>query len=57
MKKFLIVFVFLISCTSATTNDIPSEISVELTYQSLNGDFVTENLSNKSTIIIFWADY
>ena len=57
MKKIVILFVFLISCTPATTNDTPNEISVELTYQSLNGDFVNENLSDKSTIIIFWADY
>ena len=57
MKKILFLFIFLISCIStSSTEDVESSI-IELPYQDLNGEFVSEDLSNKKTIIIFWADY
>ena len=57
MKKILFFFIFLISCIStSSTEDVESPI-IELPYQDLNGEFVSEDLSNKKTIIIFWADY
>tara|TARA_B100000131_G_scaffold157294_1_gene152586 strand:- start:319 stop:492 length:174 start_codon:yes stop_codon:yes gene_type:complete len=57
MKKILFLFIFLISCIStSSTEDVESPI-IELPYQDLNGEFVSEDLSNKKTIIIFWADY
>ncbi len=57
MKKILFLFIFLISCIStSSTEDVESSI-IELPYQDLNGEFVSEDLSNKKTIVIFWADY
>ena len=57
MKKILFLFIFLISCISTSSiEDVETPI-IELPYQDLNGEFVSEDLSNKKTIIIFWADY
>jgi len=57
MKKFYFLFVFIISCNSVSNTDEYNGSNVELIYQNLNGNFVSEDLTNKSTIIIFWADY
>ena len=57
MKKLYFLFVFIISCTSVSDTDVYKVSNVELTYQNLNGNFVNEDLTDKSTIIIFWADY
>ncbi len=57
MRKLYFLFVFIISCTSVSDTDVYKVSNVELTYQNLNGNFINEDLTNKSTLIIFWADY
>ena len=57
MKKIVLVFILLVSCTSSSSSEMTTVPIKELTYQNLDGEFVNENLTNKSTIIVFWADY
>ena len=57
MKKLILIFIFLVSCTSTSSSEITSDLIMELTYQNLDGEFVNENLTNKNTVIVFWADY
>ena len=57
MKKLYFLFVFIISCTSVSDTDVYKVSNVELTYQNLKGNFISEDLTDKSTLIIFWADY
>ncbi len=45
------------SCSLNSSNEVESIPIVELPYQNLDGQFVSENLTNKNTIIVFWADY
>ena len=57
MKKLILLFILLISCSSPTNNEISTEFISEITYQNLNGEYINEDLTNKKTIIVFWADY
>ena len=57
MKKYIVIFILLIYCTSTSNNILENDPVLELNYQSLDGQYVTENISDKNTIIIFWADY
>jgi len=57
MKKLTFIFIFLISCTLNQSNEVETIPILELTYQNLDGEFVSEDLTNKETIIVFWADY
>jgi len=57
MKKMIFFFIFLMSCSLNSSNEVESIPIVELPYQNLDGQFVSENLTNKNTIIVFWADY
>ena len=57
MKKLVLIFIFLVSCTSTSSSEMTTAPIMELTYQNLDGEFVNENLTNKNTIIVFWADY
>ena len=57
MKKLSLIFIFLASCTYSSSSEMTSAPIMELTYQNLDGEFVNENLTNKNTIIVFWADY
>ena len=57
MKKLFLIFIFLVYCSSTTSSEITTTPIMELTYQNLDGEFVSENLTNKNTIIVFWADY
>lgn len=57
MKKIVLIFILLVSCTSSSSSEMTTVPIKELTYQNLDGEFVNENLTNKNTIIIFWADY
>jgi len=52
-----LIFIFLVSCTTTSISEITTSSIIQLTYQNLDGEFVNENLTNKNTIIIFWADY
>ena len=57
MKKLVLIFILLVSCSSTSSSEMASAPIMELTYQNLDGEFVNENLTNKNTIIVFWADY
>ena len=57
MKKLVLIFIFLLSCTFNSSNETIAAPVMELTYQNLDGEFVNEDLTNKSTIIVFWSDY
>ena len=57
MKKLIFIFIFLTSCSLTSSNEVATIPIVELTYQNLDGEFVSEDLTNKETIIVFWADY
>ena len=57
MKKLVLIFILLVSCTSTSSSEMATAPIMELTYQNLDGEFVNENLTNKNTIIVFWADY
>ena len=57
MKKLVLIFILLVSCTSTSSREMATAPIMELTYQNLDGEFVNENLTNKNTIIVFWADY
>ena len=57
MKKYIVIFILLIYCTSTSNNILENDPVLELNYQSLDGQYATENISDKNTIIIFWADY
>ena len=57
MKKLIFIFLFLISCSLVSSNEVETIPLIELPYQNLDGEFVSENLTNKNTIIVFWADY
>ena len=57
ISKQEVIFIFLVCCSSTTSSEIATAPIMELTYQNLDGEFVNENLTNKNTIIVFWADY
>ncbi len=57
MKKLVLIFIFLVTCTTASSSSMTTDSIIQLTYQNLDGEFVSENLTNKNTIIVFWADY
>ena len=70
MKRFLPIFIiFFISCSYGASEELESEILeavaettgsiTESTFQYINTSeaVVTENFTDKKTIIIFWADY
>jgi len=57
MKKMIFIFIFLISCSLTSSNEVETIPILELNYQNLNGEFVSEDITNKETIIVFWADY
>ena len=57
MKKIVLIFIFLVSCTTTSNSEMHTASIIQLTYQNLDGEFVSEDLTNKNTIIVFWADY
>ncbi len=70
MKRFLPIFIiFLISCSYGASEELESEILEavaestdaisESTFKYIDTSeaVVTENFTDKKTIIIFWADY
>ena len=57
MKKLVLIFILLVSCTSTSSSEMTTAPFMELTYQNLDGELVNEDLTNKNTIIVFWADY
>jgi len=70
MKRFLPIFIiFFISCSYGARGELESDIQeavaestdaiTESTFQYIDTSeaVVTENFTDKKTIIIFWADY
>ena len=65
MKKIVFILIFSFCSSSSATQDIAFEESEDnvavssttLTYLNQNGEEVIEDLTNKKTLIVFWADY
>ena len=61
MKKYLLIFLILVSCTQdVTQNEKMNDVLVtETSFQYINIDLNQEyeNFKDKKTIIVFWADY
>ena len=61
MKKYLLIFLILVSCTQDVTQNekINDVLITETSFQYINIDLNQEyeNFTNKKTIIVFWADY
>ena len=56
MNKKLFIFLFLISCISSNTS-VEIDTYNLLVYENIDNEIIQENLSDKKTIIVFWADY
>ena len=65
MKKIVFLLIFSFCSSSSATQDIAVEESEDivavssttLTYLNQHGEEVIEDLTNKKTLIVFWADY
>ena len=64
MKKAFILLLLLSFCSSGSysTSNEPTQNAVissieELIYEDENGNLVNEDLTNKKTLVVFWADY
>ena len=61
MKKYLLIFLILVSCTQdVTQNEKINDVLIsETSFQYINIDLNQEyeNFKDKKTIIVFWADY
>ena len=65
MKKLIFILIFSFCNSSSVTQEISVEESKDtiavssttLTYLNQNGQEVVEDLTNKKTLIVFWADY
>ena len=63
MRKAIIILLLLSLCSSGTNSSDAPALSVaassidELVYEDPNGNLVNEDLTNKKTLVVFWADY
>ena len=63
MRKAIIILILLSFCSSGTNSSDAPALSVvassinELVYEDPNGNLVNEDLTNKKTLVVFWADY
>jgi len=65
MKKLIFILIFSFCSSSSATQEISVQESEDtiavssttLTYLNQNGEEVIEDLTNKKTLIVFWADY
>ena len=64
MRKGIILLLLLSFCSSGSDSatDEPTQSAVassieELVYEDANGNLVNEDLTNKKTLVVFWADY
>ena len=64
MRKAIILLLLLSFCSSASDSatDEPKQSAAassieELVYEDANGNLVNEDLTNKKTLVVFWADY
>ena len=56
MNKKLFFFLFLISCISSNSS-VEVDTYNLLVYENIDNEIIQEDLSDKNTIIVFWADY
>ena len=45
------------SATDKPTQSAAASSIEELVYEDANGNLVNEDLTNKKTLVVFWADY
>ena len=64
MRKAIILLLLLSFCSPGTdtASDEPTQSAAtssieELIYKDENGNLVNEDLTNKKTLVVFWADY
>lgn len=69
MKKIILIFIFATACTqtvgTSSNLNVSTDISQETTnnveanliYENEFGELITQNLTTKKTMIVFWADY
>ena len=64
MRKAIILLLLLSFCSlgSSSIYDVSNQNETlssieELVYEDSNGSLVNEDLTNKKTLIVFWADY
>ena len=69
MKKIFLIFIFATACTqtvgTSSNLNVSTDISQETTnnveanliYENEFGELITQNLTTKKTMIVFWADY
>ena len=69
MRKIFLIIIFTTACTQTVgTNsnlNVSTDISQETTdnveanliYENEYGELITQNLTTKKTMIVFWADY
>ena len=63
MRKAIIILILLSFCSSGSNSSDAPALSVaassinELVYEDPNGNLVNEDLTNKKTLVVFWADY
>ena len=69
MKKIFLIFIFVTACfqtvgTSSNLNvstdnsqETTNNVEANLIYENEYGELITQNLTTKKTMIVFWADY
>ena len=63
MRKAIIILLLLSFCSSGSNSSDAPALSVaassinELVYEDANGTLINEDLTNKKTLVVFWADY
>ncbi len=63
MRKAIILLLLLSFCSSGSdstsdeTQSAAASSIEELVYEDANGNLVNEDLTNKKTLVVFWADY
>ena len=63
MRKVITILILLSFCSSGSNSSDAPALSVaassinELVYEDPNGNLVNEDLTNKKTLVVFWADY
>ena len=69
MKKILLILIFIAACSqpvtsqstgaddTSTSSDILNTETKTLVYENEFGELVTQDLSSKKTMVVFWADY
>ena len=63
MRKAIIILILLSFCSTGSNSSDAPALSVaassidELVYEDPNGNLVNEDLTNKKTLVVFWADY